>query len=108
MTADPLAEIRRAERAMSVAIADAKSDAATAVAEARQRAKQLVADARARGLAAAEQRYKDGLARARDQAEKVLGDGDGRVAALRRQAEPHLPAAVDRVMATVLPGLEDG
>ncbi|MDH3731316.1 MAG: hypothetical protein OES13_09375 [Acidimicrobiia bacterium] len=108
MNTDPLSEIRRVERSVSMAVADARSEAATAIAEAKRRAEQLIAEASARGQTAAEQRYQDGLARARDEAEKILGDGDGRVAALRRQAETHLPAAVDLVMTMVLPPPEEG
>lgn len=104
MTSDPLSEIRGVERAVSLATAEATSEAATAVDEARRRADQLVADAGARGLATAAQRYKDGLGRSRAEAEKILADGDERVAVLRRQAEAQLPAAVDVVMAMVLPG----
>jgi len=104
VTQDPLSEIRRVERSVSLATAEATSEAATAVDEARRSADQLVADAGARGLATAAQRYKEGLERARAEADKILADGDEKVAALRRQAEAQLSDAVDVVMAMVLPG----
>jgi vacuolar-type H+-ATPase subunit H len=107
MTTGPLEEIRQLERSVALAIADATAESASALDEARRDGEELVTEARSRGLATAEQRYQDGLARARDEAEKILSDGDGRVAALRRQADAHLSAAVDLVMAMVLP-IEEG
>ncbi len=104
MTANPLAEIRRVERMVSQEIAAASTESTAAVAEAKRAAAQLVRDARDRGRAAAERRYQDGLQRARDEAEAILADADGRVAALRRQAETALPGAVDEVMRRVVPG----
>lgn len=108
MTANPLDEIRRLERSVSMAIEEAQRGAIDAVNEAGRRAEQVVGDARVRGHAAAERRYQEGLARARDDAERILGDADGRVTALRRRADAHMTAAVDRVMALVLPAPEEG
>ncbi len=103
MSENPLDEIRRVERGVAAAIDAARAESEAAEQEARRRTEQLVRDARTRGRALAERRYQEGLARARDDAQRILADADERVAALRRQAEPHLPAAVDLVMEMVLP-----
>ncbi len=104
MTTNPLAEVRRVERSVSQAIAAARAESNAAVAEATRAAERLIRDARSRGEGAAERRYQEGLALARAEAEAVLADADGRIAALRRQADAALPRAVDAVMAVVVPG----
>ncbi len=104
MTANPLDEIRQVERSVAAAIAAATEESEAAVADAKRAAEQLVRVAGQQGRATADRRYAEGLARARDEAEAILADADGRVAALRRQAEAALPGAVDAVIAMVLPG----
>ncbi len=108
MTTNPLDEILQTERSITAEIAEATEEAAAALAEARRRAKQLVEEARARGQTTAEHRYTVGLAKARDVGDHIRAGADDRLAALRRQAEPHVAAAVDLVMDTVLSRVEEG
>ncbi len=103
MTTNPLDEILQTERLVAAAITEAAQEADAALTEARRRAEQLVEDARARGKATAARRYEKGLARARDEADRIRGGADERVATLRRQAEAHLSSAVDLVMDNLLP-----
>ena len=107
MTLDPLDEILRAERSVTAAIKTATEEAAAARTEARRRAEQLVKDAGARGKAIADRRYQEGLARARDEGDRIRATADERVARLRRQADVQMAAAVDLVMCTVLPPYEE-
>ena len=107
MTVNPLDEILRTERSVAAAIAAAKEEAVAARAEARRRSEQLVEDARARGKAIADRQYEEGLARSRDEGDRIRGSADERVARLRHQAETHLVAAVDLVMRAVLPEPEE-
>lgn len=102
MTSGPLDEILETERALTAAIEAASEAAAAAIADARRQADQLVEDARARGRAIAERRYAEGLARARDEGDRIRATADERAAGLRSRAEPHMPAAVDLVMDVVL------
>jgi vacuolar-type H+-ATPase subunit H len=99
---NPLSEIQRLERELQAATAAAGEEAAAAVTEARRQAKHLIDEAESRGRAAAEQRYEDGIGRARDAGDRIRGGADERVVALRRKAEPHLTEAVDLVMDMVL------
>ena len=103
MNVDPVAEIRRLEHSVASSIAEAKAEAETAIAEAERRAEEMVAEAQQRGLATAEERYRDALTRARDDAQRIVTDGEEGVAALRRRAEAQVPGAVDLVMTIVLP-----
>lgn len=103
MIDNPLTEILRTERAVAAATTEATDEAAAALTEARRRANALVEEARARGNATAERRYEEGLARARDEGDRIRDGADDRAANLRRQAETHLSAAVDLVMNTALP-----
>jgi len=107
MTVDPLEEILSAERSVAVAIKTATEEAAAARTAARRRAEQLVKDAAARGRAIADRRYEEGLARARDEGDRIRATADERVARLRRQAEAKLAAAVELVVCTVLPPSEE-
>ena len=102
MSPNPLDQIHQTEREVQVAIAEAKEQAAAALAEARTQAEQLLEEARNRGRVAAERRYEEGIARARDAGDMIRTGAAERVAAMRRQTEPHLSAAVDLVMETVL------
>ena len=108
MTANPLAEILAAERAVTEAIAEATEHAEAELNETRRQARQLTDEARNRGRSAAERRYEEGIARARDAGDRIRSGADERVAALRRSAEPYLPAAVDLVMDTVLSTRREG
>lgn len=101
--AGPLDEIRRAERAAARAIQEAEASGEQTVARAHAKAATLVREARARGEATAARRYEEGMSRAHDAARRVETIADDRVAALRRKAEPRLSAAVDAVVAYVLP-----
>lgn len=107
MTVDPLDEILRTERSVAAAIEAATEEAAAARTEARRRADQLVKDAGGRGKAIADRRYQEGLARARDEGDRIRATADERVARLRRQADAQLASAVDLVMRTVLPPPEE-
>ncbi len=102
MTSNPLRAIHETEREVQAAIAAASEEATAAIAEAHRQARQLIDEARARGRAAAERRYEEGIGLARDAGDRIRSAADERVAALRRQAEPHLTEAVDLVMAEVL------
>ncbi len=103
MSDNPLLEIHQTERSVAATIAAATEEAAAALTEARRKADALVGEARARGTATAERRYEEGLARARDEGDRIRGGADERAANLHRQAETHISAAVDLVMDTVLP-----
>ncbi len=107
MTTSPLDEILRTERSIRDQISKVTEEAATEVAAARRQGKQLVEEARARGRETAERRYELGLAKARDEGDRIRAGVDDRVAALRRQAQPHLSMAVDLVMDTVVAALEE-
>jgi vacuolar-type H+-ATPase subunit H len=107
MTVDPLEEILSTERSVADAIKTATEEVAVARTAARRRAEQLVEDAAARGKAIADRRYEEGLARARDEGDRIRATADERVARLRRQADAELAAAVELVMRTVLPASEE-
>ncbi len=107
MTTNPLEEILQTERLVTAAITQATQEADAALTEARRRAEQLIEDARARGKATAARRYEEGLARARDDGDRIRRGADERVATLHRQAEAHLSSAVDLVMDTLLPAPEE-
>jgi vacuolar-type H+-ATPase subunit H len=107
MMSDPLNEILQVERSVAAAISAAREEAAVAVTEARRQGERLVEAARARGKELADQRYEEGLARARDEGDLIRSTADEKVARLRRQAQAHVSPAVDLVMATVLPSPEE-
>ena len=106
MKPEPLEEILHTEREIKASIVAATAEAANAVAAARAKADRLVEEAHARGQATAERRYAGGLAKALDEGDRIRDSADDWVATLRRQAEPHLAAAVDIVLETVLPSVE--
>jgi vacuolar-type H+-ATPase subunit H len=103
MSDNPLLDIHTTERSVAATIAAAEEAATAGLAEARRTAETLVGEARARGTATAKRRYEEGLARARDEGDRIRSGADERAASLRRRAETHVPAAVDLVMDTVLP-----
>ena len=107
MISDPLDEILQVERSVAAAISAAREEAAAALTEARRQGERLVEAGRARGRELADQRYEEGLARARDEGELIRSTADEKVARMRRRAQAHVSPAVDLVMATVLPSLEE-
>jgi len=100
---NPLDEIRRAERAAAAARESAKVAAEHAITEARRRADKLILEARNRGEVTAAKHYEEAMTRAHDAALSLESIADDRIAAMRLKADPHLDAAVDAVVAFVLP-----
>ena len=100
---NPLIAIRDQERALEKEIHAAQERADARIAQARTRADAIKTQAESDGVREAEALYRDGLARAREQAAEINARGETDATALRQAGRARIQQAVEYIVRFVLP-----
>lgn len=99
----PLGVIREKERALEKEIRAAQERAHARIAETRARADAIKTQAERDGVSEADALYRDGLARAREQAAQIEARGEVDAAALREAGRMRIQQAAECIVRFVLP-----
>ncbi|MBK5268864.1 MAG: hypothetical protein JJE47_15705 [Acidimicrobiia bacterium] len=103
---EPLALIRAAELSAARSVAAETGRTSLAIADARREAAQLAEHARQRGKVVADERYARAITQAESRAADLAQTLDGRIRSLRTRIEPELDRLVEAMLDAILPRTE--